>query len=132
MPLRFDTCRDSRRRLSGRAQLEGLFRTPSWLNNFAGCLFLVRRMRKDGIPATSKLWDLSHKLCAATVSAEDRWKIVAYIRALQLSQNASTKDVPQGQKVPSQPPKFAEPGSGATLPIFVPETKSEGQEKVER
>src|SRR5437868_11568586 len=69
MPLRSDTCRDSRRRLSGRAQLEGLFRTPSWLNNFAGCLFLVRRMRKDGIPATSKLWDLSHKLCAATVLA---------------------------------------------------------------
>jgi mono/diheme cytochrome c family protein len=69
---------------------------------------------------------------ASQVSPEDRWKIVAYIRALQLSQSASMKDVPAGQKVPSQPPKFAEPGSGATLPVFIPEEKSEGQEKVEK
>jgi Cytochrome C oxidase, cbb3-type, subunit III len=69
---------------------------------------------------------------ASQVSPEDRWKIVAYIRALQLSQNASMEDVPQGQKVPSQPPKFAEPGSGATLPMVIPEGKSEGQEKVEK
>jgi hypothetical protein len=26
-------------------------------------------------------------------------------------------DVPAGQKIPSEPPKFREPGSGATLPI---------------
>jgi mono/diheme cytochrome c family protein len=69
---------------------------------------------------------------ASQVSTEDRWKIVAYIRALQLSQSATMKDVPQGQKVPSQAPKFAEPGSGATLPAIIPETKSEGQEKVEK
>lgn len=31
------------------------------------------------------------------VSPEDRWAIVAYIRALQLSQNATTADVPAGQ-----------------------------------
>jgi mono/diheme cytochrome c family protein len=58
---------------------------------------------------------------ASQVSPEDRWKIVAYIRALQLSQNASTADIPAGQKVPSEPPKFREPGSGATLPILAPE-----------
>jgi mono/diheme cytochrome c family protein len=69
---------------------------------------------------------------ASQITPEDRWKIVAYIRALQLSQNATMNDVPQGQKVPSQPPKFAEPGTGATLPAIIPETKSEGQEKVEK
>jgi mono/diheme cytochrome c family protein len=62
---------------------------------------------------------------AAQITPQDRWNIVAYIRALQLSQNATTADVPEGQKIPSEPPKFREPGSGATLPILAPETKSE-------
>jgi mono/diheme cytochrome c family protein len=54
---------------------------------------------------------------AAQISARDRWSIVAYIRALQLSQNARAADVPAGQKVPSSPPAFrGDPGSGATLP----------------
>jgi mono/diheme cytochrome c family protein len=69
---------------------------------------------------------------ASEVSPEDRWKIAAYIRALQLSQSATMKDVPAGQKVPSQPPKFAEPGSGATLPAIIPEGKTEGEERVEK
>jgi mono/diheme cytochrome c family protein len=64
---------------------------------------------------------------ASQVSPEDRWKIVAYIRALQLSQNATQTDVPAGQKIPSEPPKFAEPGSGATLPQVVNESKSESE-----
>ena len=51
----------------------------------------------------------------------DRWAIVAYIRALQLSQAATAADVPAGQKVPSDPPHFGELGSGATLPVV--ETK---------
>ena len=54
---------------------------------------------------------------ASQIPPDDRWRIVAYIRALQLSQNATLNDVPPGQKVPSEPPKFLEPGSGATLPI---------------
>ena len=62
---------------------------------------------------------------AAQITPEDRWIIVAYIRALQLSQNATTADVPAGQKIPSQPPKFREPGSGATLPMLAPQSKSE-------
>jgi mono/diheme cytochrome c family protein len=66
---------------------------------------------------------------ASQISPEDRWKIVAYIRALQLSQNATASDIPPGQKVPSEPPKFREPGSGATLPILEPETKSEEAQK---
>jgi mono/diheme cytochrome c family protein len=34
----------------------------------------------------------------AQVSVEDRWAIAAYIRALQLSQNASVADVPQERR----------------------------------
>jgi mono/diheme cytochrome c family protein len=66
---------------------------------------------------------------AAQIPPDDRWKIVAYIRALQLSQNATANDVPPGQKVPSEPPKFLEPGSGASLPVVDtrPETKEQQQ-----
>src|SRR6266853_3845794 len=56
---------------------------------------------------------------ASQIPPQDRWKIVAYIRALQLSQNATRADVPAGQAVPSQPPRFhGQPGSGATLPVI--------------
>jgi len=65
---------------------------------------------------------------ASQIAPDDRWKIVAYIRALQLSQNATSADVPAGQKVPSEPPKFREPGSGATLPEVTPETKEMKEE----
>jgi len=58
---------------------------------------------------------------SAQVPPRDRWCIVAYIRALQLSQGASTADVPQGQKIPSETLVFrGEPGSGATLPELAP------------
>ena len=58
---------------------------------------------------------------ASQVPARDRWCIVAYIRALQLSQGATMSDVPQGEKVPSVPPVFrGDPGSGATLPELQP------------
>ena len=55
---------------------------------------------------------------ASQIPPQDRWKIVAYIRALQLSQGATTADVPAGQEVPSDPQQFREPGSGATLPTL--------------
>ena len=64
---------------------------------------------------------------ASQISTRDRWCIVAYLRALQLSQNASSADVPSGQQVPSQAPRFGEPGSGATLPAELPPA-SETQE----
>jgi mono/diheme cytochrome c family protein len=38
---------------------------------------------------------------AAQVTSADRWAIVAYIRALQLSQNAQSADVPAGKHVES-------------------------------
>lgn len=54
---------------------------------------------------------------AAQIPPRDRWNIIAYIRALQLSQRATLADVPPGQPVPSPPPSM--PGvapTGATPP----------------
>jgi Cytochrome C oxidase, cbb3-type, subunit III len=66
---------------------------------------------------------------APQIPPQDRWDIVAYVRALQLSQNATMADVPSGQKIPSEPPKFREPGTGATLPAAVPENNSKPEEE---
>jgi mono/diheme cytochrome c family protein len=43
---------------------------------------------------------------ASRVQTDDRWRIVAYIRALQLSESASLNDVPaaQRQNLPVEPP----------------------------
>jgi len=64
---------------------------------------------------------------APQIPARDRWCIVAYIRALQLSQSATNSDAPSGQQVPSEPPQFrGDPGSGATLPeVAAPVSKGE-------
>ena len=56
---------------------------------------------------------------AARVSPPDRWAIAAYIRALQLSQQAPLSIVPPADRdrmlsQPPQPP--ATPGTGATMP----------------
>jgi hypothetical protein len=40
-------------------------------------------------------------------------------------------DVPAGQSVPSVPPKFTEPGNGATLPVIAPATHSAASEREE-
>jgi cbb3-type cytochrome c oxidase subunit III len=61
---------------------------------------------------------------ASQIPPQDRWNIVAYVRALQLSQNATMADVPAGQTIPSEPPTFREPGSGATLPVVRSESNS--------
>jgi mono/diheme cytochrome c family protein len=72
---------------------------------------------------------------ASQIPPRDRWNIVAYIRALQLSQHASKADVPQGQNVPSEPPKFqGEPGTGASLPVIAlpgnaPQARPNSEEK---
>jgi len=66
---------------------------------------------------------------ASQIPARDRWNMVAYIRALQLSQNATKADVPAGQTVPSEPPQFCgQPGSGATLPVIDSETSLQSEE----
>lgn len=66
---------------------------------------------------------------SAQVAPRDRWCIAAYIRALQLSQNAAASDIPAGQKVPSPAPQFRDIGNGATLPV--PETKPSSAESRE-
>jgi mono/diheme cytochrome c family protein len=66
---------------------------------------------------------------ASQINPQDRWAIVAYIRALQLSQAATQADVPSGQQVPSTPPHFEEPGSGATLPVLEVEPAKPSQEE---
>lgn len=65
---------------------------------------------------------------ADQIPPDDRWRIVAYIRALQLSQNATQADV-GGQPIPSPPPQFEEPGSGATPPVPLPQTPETGAEQ---
>jgi hypothetical protein len=66
---------------------------------------------------------------ASQIPPQDRWNIVAYVRALQLSQNATRADVPAGQNVPSEPPQFrGQPGSGATLPVIETKTSSPSEE----
>lgn len=50
---------------------------------------------------------------AAQISPEDRWAIIAYIRALQLSQNARVGDVPAADrgKLDAPPPPLPDPAS---------------------
>jgi hypothetical protein len=48
----------------------------------------------------------------AQISPRDRWNIVAYIRALQLSQHAQRADIPGGDPTKVQPPA----ATGSTNP----------------
>ena len=52
---------------------------------------------------------------SSQISPQDRWRIVAYVRALQLSQHATAADA-AGHAIPSPAPEFLVPGTGATLP----------------
>jgi hypothetical protein len=64
---------------------------------------------------------------SAQIPPRDRWCIAAYIRALQLSQNATAADVPAGQSIPSKAPEFAPLGTGATLPQIAPAKTSKAE-----
>jgi hypothetical protein len=66
---------------------------------------------------------------ASQIPPQDRWDIVTYVRALQLSQNATMADVPPGQQIPSQPPQFRSPGTGASLPQAVPASSNAEEKK---
>jgi hypothetical protein len=54
----------------------------------------------------------------AQVTVEDRWRIVAYIKALQLTQTGTTADVPAGEMeklksgAPASEPAAAGPAGG--------------------
>jgi len=69
---------------------------------------------------------------SAQLAPRDRWAIAAYIRALQLSQNATPADIPAGQKVPSSAPEFKDIGTGATLPVMKPKSEESGETKEEQ
>lgn len=70
---------------------------------------------------------------ASQIPPRDRWCIVAYIRALQLSQNATMADVPQGEAVPSQAPVFrGDPPSGASLPETAVQTQNQTSQEEPR
>jgi hypothetical protein len=45
------------------------------------------------------------------LTARDRWAVVAYIRALQLSQHASKADIPGGNPATAKPAAPAQPGT---------------------
>lgn len=73
---------------------------------------------------------------AAQLSPEDRWAVAAYIRALQLSQNAKLSDVPTGAHVEDLhdlakdeglPPGFADPWSLPRTAVYgTPDNQDHG------
>ena len=65
---------------------------------------------------------------ASQIPPRDRWCIVAYIRALQLSQHATVADA-AGHPIPSPAPEFLTPGTGATLPRLKPPTAGPQESK---
>lgn len=65
---------------------------------------------------------------AAQVPTNDRWAIAAYIRVLQLSQNATAQDA-QGLNMQPLTQPQSTPGSGATLP---PGAAPNGEKPVNR
>ena len=77
---------------------------------------------------------------AARIEPQDRWAVIAYIRALQLSRNASPADVPadkQGEltnapDMATQPNPFGASGMGTsatTQGTYMPEYAAPGQPK---
>lgn len=65
---------------------------------------------------------------SSQIPLRDRWLIVAYIRALQLSQHATMADA-GGHEVPAPAPVFEQPGTGATLPQIKPRSTEPAQEE---
>jgi mono/diheme cytochrome c family protein len=66
---------------------------------------------------------------AAQVSAPDRWRIAAYIRALQLSQRATLADVPADKRNQLAEPPPTNMQLGNTLPEQVEHPAERGQAK---
>src|SRR5258706_9262046 len=63
---------------------------------------------------------------SAQIPAQDRWAIIAYIPALQLSQKAGSADLPSGQTVPSPPPNFQADAPPGATPVKPARVKTEG------
>lgn len=56
---------------------------------------------------------------AHQTTVQDRWAIIAYVRALQRSQNANVKDVPAGTSIKDADPS-ATPVAAASAPVTSP------------
>lgn len=54
---------------------------------------------------------------SSQIPVEDRWRIAAYIRALQLSQHATLADVPKGEKIYDAKATFENVGAESTSRI---------------
>jgi mono/diheme cytochrome c family protein len=54
---------------------------------------------------------------SSQVPVKDRWRIAAYIRALQLSQHATVAEVPQGEKIYGPKEEFVNVGAESTSRI---------------
>ena len=67
---------------------------------------------------------------SAQIPPRDRWAIAAYIRALQLSQNATAADV-AGHPIPAEAPEYQDIGTGATLPVEKPASAEPKEEHKE-
>ena len=63
---------------------------------------------------------------ASQVAVEDRWAIAAYIRALQLSQNATLADVPPDKRGELDAPAAGAPPVGGALPADTPASPHTG------
>jgi hypothetical protein len=69
---------------------------------------------------------------AQQIAPRDRWAIISYIRALQLSGNATQAEIPPGQQVPSSPTAGA-PGTKGEMPAVTPSQRQKtGEEGVQR
>jgi len=66
---------------------------------------------------------------AAQIPAEDRWKIIAYIRALQLSQKASAADIPAGMSMPTPLPRFEGDAPSGATPLTPAPPKTEDKKE---
>jgi hypothetical protein len=63
---------------------------------------------------------------SSQIPVEDRWRIAAYIRALQLSQHATLADVPQGEKIYGPKDAFEQNvGAESTSTVSKPGTREE-------
>lgn len=62
------------------------------------------------------------------LTAEDRWAVAVYIRALQLSQDARLADVPESERGKIRPPMNAPMGVGL-MPKPGPEHRTSGKEE---
>ncbi len=79
----------------------------SVLMNGYGATNKIKVQNADGTSGIQE--DFIHPAIATKSSAEDRWAIIAYIRALQRSQHATIEDVP-----PDERPKLDQPAKENT------------------